>query len=89
MQVKDGRFDTLVNKFLGLSRLYGLAFVFSMAFDLLFLRKNVLDEEKEFYCSVVLFSRDFLSLCFWSNQLIIALFRSKVHKKRLIIAENP
>jgi hypothetical protein len=75
IQVKNGRFDTLVNKFMGLCRLYGIIFALVSTIDLGVLRDRTMEEENIWYCSVLVFIRDFLSLCFWSNQIIMAIIR--------------
>ena len=59
---------------MGLCRLYGIIFVFICTLDLLFLREHI-KEDRILYCSFIVFIGDFLSLCFWSNQIIIAIIR--------------
>ena len=73
--MKDGRFDTIVNKFLILCRIYGIIYVFNIIIDYLFLRDRIQKEDKIFYCSVFAFNADFFALSFWANQIIIAVIR--------------
>ena len=78
LQVSQGSLNTLVNKFMGLNRIYGLLFVaieLVRSSHLLSLWSEDQTEDKLWLCTVQQFSVKFVSLCFWSNHIIIALIR--------------
>jgi hypothetical protein len=66
-----GKLKNLVNKLMGLNRLYGLLFVSLVMLDSVFG-----DDLKEpAYCYAMDIVSTFLALSFWSNNVVIALIR--------------
>ncbi len=67
-----GKLKTLVNKFMGLSRVYGIIYVFITIFE-----RGVVDlgPTDHAYCYLIEISIKFLTLTICANNLIIALIR--------------
>ena len=78
IKVSQGSLNTLVNKLMCLNRIYGILFVATelvRSSHLLSAWSVVLDADQAWSCSAQQFCVKFMSLCFWTNQLIIALIR--------------
>jgi hypothetical protein len=70
-----GKLNTLVNKFMGLNRVYGIIFVFMTIFDRGVDVGPTDNSSKMFYCYGIEISTKFLSIGFWTNNITVALIR--------------
>ena len=78
IKVSQGSLNTLVNKFMCLNRVYGILFVateLARSSHLLSVWSVGLDADQALSCSAQQFCVKFMSLCFWTNQIIVALIR--------------
>jgi hypothetical protein len=70
-----GKLKTLVNKFMGLNRVYGIIYVFITIFDRGVDLAPTDPNSQMFYCYFINVYIKFPSLCFCMNNIIMALIR--------------
>ena len=76
--MSQGNLNTLVNKFMCLNRVYGILFVATELVRSSHLHSALPDSgtvDLVWMCSAQQFCVKFMSLCFWSNHIIIAIIR--------------
>ena len=79
-QMCTGKLKSLVDKFTAVNRVYGLLIVTTLTVDPVLGPLMVPVESRTLYCHSIDFALCFLSLNFWSNNIIIACTR--FNKKR-------
>ena len=79
-QVSTGKLKSLVDKFTAVNRVYGLLIVTTLTVDPVLGPVIVPEESRILYCHAIDVALFFLSLSFWSNNIIIACTRSALMK---------